>query len=214
MLTCHSCGSQFSFKNSSHVECPHQSGESVGVPSSTPHPPSPVTSRPSTPNSDHLPQTESLPSWNVSMDTQGQQLTLHFSSRTHATFSAAWSDPGLGIYTLMPPVYSISQVQPSWALVPTRFSWPMHIPNVPVTSVRPTPGGRGRKACILSSVIACILASVMDYLPDQPWTTGPLLTYGVLQEGVPKSQSLRRWHSHRQSLCVWWSVCMRRYAHL
>ncbi|KAM7335335.1 hypothetical protein ACRRTK_005812 [Alexandromys fortis] len=72
---------KFSFKNSSHVECPHQSG--------------------------------SLPSWNVSMDTQGQQLTLHFSSRTHATFSAAWSDPGLGIYTLMPPVYSISQTQGS-----------------------------------------------------------------------------------------------------
>ncbi|XP_026644078.1 interleukin-17 receptor E [Microtus ochrogaster] len=72
---------KFSFKNSSHVECPHQSG--------------------------------SLPSWNVSMDTQGRQLTLHFSSRTHATFSAAWSDPGLGIDTLMPPVYSISQTQGS-----------------------------------------------------------------------------------------------------
>lgn len=80
------------------------------------------------------------------MDTQGQQLTLHFSSRTYATFSAAWSDPGLGLDTLMPPVYSISQVRPCWALVPTRFSWPMHIPNPPITSVRPTLGGKRQKS--------------------------------------------------------------------
>ncbi|XP_021021257.1 interleukin-17 receptor E isoform X1 [Mus caroli] len=72
---------KFSFENSSHVECPHQSG--------------------------------SLPSWTVSMDTQAQQLTLHFSSRTYATFSAAWSNPGLGLDTPMPPVYSISQTQGS-----------------------------------------------------------------------------------------------------
>ncbi|EDK99471.1 interleukin 17 receptor E, isoform CRA_a [Mus musculus] len=84
----------FSFENSSHVECPHQSG-------------------PELPSSDHLPQTGSLPSWTVSMDTQAQQLTLHFSSRTYATFSAAWSDPGLGPDTPMPPVYSISQTQGS-----------------------------------------------------------------------------------------------------
>ncbi|XP_060487686.2 interleukin-17 receptor E isoform X5 [Panthera onca] len=53
------------------------------------------------------------PSWNVSMDTQAQQLVLHFSSRMHATFSAAWSHPGLGQDSLVPPVYSISQTQGS-----------------------------------------------------------------------------------------------------
>nr|XP_023475763.1 interleukin-17 receptor E isoform X2 [Equus caballus] len=74
---------KFSFGNSSHVECPHRTGE---------------------------PKT---PSWNVSMDTQAQQLILHFSSRTHATFSAAWSHPGLGQNGLLPPVYSISQTQGS-----------------------------------------------------------------------------------------------------
>ncbi|XP_055484577.1 interleukin-17 receptor E [Psammomys obesus] len=72
---------KFSFENSSHIECPHQSG--------------------------------SLPSWSVSMDTQAQQLILHFSSTTHATFSAAWSNPGLGLDSLMPPVYSISQTHGS-----------------------------------------------------------------------------------------------------
>ncbi|XP_021571545.1 interleukin-17 receptor E [Carlito syrichta] len=72
---------KFSFGNSSHVECPHQTG--------------------------------SLTSWNVSMDTQAQQLILHFSSRMPATFSAAWSHPGLGQDTLVPPVYSVSQTQGS-----------------------------------------------------------------------------------------------------
>lgn len=72
------------------------------------------------------------------MDTQAQQLSLHFSLRTYATFSAAWSSPGLGLDTSMPPVYSISQVWPSWGLLPTRSSWPMHILNLPVTSVRQT----------------------------------------------------------------------------
>ncbi|XP_014653114.1 PREDICTED: interleukin-17 receptor E [Ceratotherium simum simum] len=70
---------KFSFGNSSHVECPHQTA----------------------------------PSWNVSMDTQAQQLILHFSSRTHATFSAAWSHPGLGQNSLVPPVYSVSQTHGS-----------------------------------------------------------------------------------------------------
>ncbi|XP_040594745.1 interleukin-17 receptor E isoform X2 [Mesocricetus auratus] len=77
---------KFSFENSSHIECPHQSG--------------------------------SLPSWSVSMDTQGQQLTLRFSSTTYATFSAAWSNPDLGLDALVPPVYSISQTQGS---VPVTF---------------------------------------------------------------------------------------------
>ncbi|XP_008575718.1 PREDICTED: interleukin-17 receptor E [Galeopterus variegatus] len=72
---------KFSFRNSSHVECPRQ--------------------------------TESLTSWNVSMDTQAQQLILHFSSRIHATFSAAWSHPGLRQDTLVAPVYSVSQTQGS-----------------------------------------------------------------------------------------------------
>ncbi|XP_045717813.1 interleukin-17 receptor E isoform X5 [Mirounga angustirostris] len=53
------------------------------------------------------------PSWNVSMDTQTQQLVLHFSSRIHATFSAAWSQPSLGQDSLVHPVYSISQTQGS-----------------------------------------------------------------------------------------------------
>lgn len=46
------------------------------------------------------------------MDTQAQQLILHFFTRTHATFSAAWSPPGLGQDSWAPPVYSISQVGP------------------------------------------------------------------------------------------------------
>ncbi|XP_023561690.1 interleukin-17 receptor E isoform X2 [Octodon degus] len=70
---------KFYFENSSHVECPHQSG--------------------------------SLPSWNVSAATQAQQLILHFSSRTSASFSATWSYPGLELDTAMSPVYSISQAQ-------------------------------------------------------------------------------------------------------
>ncbi|XP_037657421.1 interleukin-17 receptor E isoform X2 [Choloepus didactylus] len=52
-------------------------------------------------------------SWNVSMDTQAQQLILHFSSRTHATFSAAWSNPGSGQDSVVSPVYSVSQTQGS-----------------------------------------------------------------------------------------------------
>ncbi|XP_046281683.1 interleukin-17 receptor E isoform X2 [Marmota monax] len=72
---------KFFFENTSHVECPQQSG--------------------------------SLISWNVSMDIQAQQLVLHFSSRMQATFSAAWSYPGLRPDTLIPPVYSVSQTQGS-----------------------------------------------------------------------------------------------------
>ncbi|XP_075407032.1 interleukin-17 receptor E [Tenrec ecaudatus] len=52
-----------------------------------------------------------VPSWNVSMNTQAQQLILHFSSRTPATFSAAWSPRGSGQDSWVPPVYSISQTQ-------------------------------------------------------------------------------------------------------
>ncbi|EHB13893.1 Interleukin-17 receptor E [Heterocephalus glaber] len=65
------------------------------------------------PSSDPLLQTGSLMSWNVSMATHAQQLILHFSSRMHATFSAAWSHPGLGLDTSVSPVYSISQTQGS-----------------------------------------------------------------------------------------------------
>ncbi|XP_007944053.1 interleukin-17 receptor E [Orycteropus afer afer] len=74
---------KFSIANSSHIECPHRTGE-------------PMT-----------------PSWNVSMDTQAQQLILHFSSRTHATFSAAWSHPGSGQDSFVLPVYNVSQTQGS-----------------------------------------------------------------------------------------------------
>nr|XP_013001759.1 interleukin-17 receptor E isoform X2 [Cavia porcellus] len=65
-------------------------------------------------NSSHVEcphQRGALVSWNVSMATGAQQLILHFSSRMHATFSAAWSHPGLGLDTSMSPVYSISQTQ-------------------------------------------------------------------------------------------------------
>ncbi|XP_042092513.1 interleukin-17 receptor E isoform X4 [Ovis aries] len=72
---------KFSFRNSSHVECPHR--------------------------------TFAAPSWNVSMDTQAQQVVLHFSSRTHVTFSAAWNYPGLGQDSVVPPVYSVSQTRGS-----------------------------------------------------------------------------------------------------
>uniref|UniRef100_A0A8C6BCU8 Interleukin-17 receptor E n=2 Tax=Monodon monoceros TaxID=40151 RepID=A0A8C6BCU8_MONMO len=71
---------KFSFGNSSHVECPHQTF---------------------------------APSWNVSMDTQAQQLVLHFSSRMPATFSAAWSHSGLGQDSMVLPVYNVSQTQGS-----------------------------------------------------------------------------------------------------
>ncbi|KAJ1069171.1 hypothetical protein K5549_000482 [Capra hircus] len=72
---------KFSFRNSSHVECPHR--------------------------------IFAAPSWNVSMDTQAQQVVLHFSSRTHVTFSAAWNYPGLGQDSVVPPVYSVSQTRGS-----------------------------------------------------------------------------------------------------
>ncbi|KAI4553926.1 hypothetical protein MJT46_016106 [Ovis ammon polii x Ovis aries] len=78
---------KFSFRNSSHVECPHR--------------------------------TFAAPSWNVSMDTQAQQVVLHFSSRTHVTFSAAWNYPGLGQDSVVPPVYSVSQVWRS----DVQFAW-------------------------------------------------------------------------------------------
>ncbi|XP_045145778.1 interleukin-17 receptor E [Echinops telfairi] len=58
-----------------------------------------------------------VPSWNVSMDTQARQLILHFSSRTPATFSAAWSPQGLGQDSWVPPVYSISQTQGASSLI-------------------------------------------------------------------------------------------------
>ncbi|XP_070311664.1 interleukin-17 receptor E isoform X2 [Odocoileus virginianus] len=66
-------------------------------------------------NSSHIecPHRTFAPSWNVSMDTQAQQVVLHFSSRTHVTFSAAWSHPGLGQDSVVPPVYSVSQTQGS-----------------------------------------------------------------------------------------------------
>ncbi|XP_006887757.1 PREDICTED: interleukin-17 receptor E [Elephantulus edwardii] len=78
---------KFSFTNSSHVECPHRTGE-------------PTTS-----------------SWNVSMDTQAKQLVLHFSSRTHASFSAVWSPPGMGQASAELPVYTVSQTQGSGPVV-------------------------------------------------------------------------------------------------
>ncbi|XP_054585419.1 interleukin-17 receptor E isoform X4 [Eptesicus fuscus] len=66
-------------------------------------------------NSSHIecPHRTAAPSWNVSMGTQAQQLILHFSTRMHATFSAAWSHPDMGQDSLLPPVYSISQTQGS-----------------------------------------------------------------------------------------------------
>ncbi|XP_059736007.1 interleukin-17 receptor E isoform X5 [Bos taurus] len=67
-------------------------------------------------NSSHVEcphRTFAAPSWNVSMDTQAQQVVLHFSSRTHVTFSAAWNHPGLGQDSVVPPVYSVSQTQGS-----------------------------------------------------------------------------------------------------
>ncbi|XP_043742224.1 interleukin-17 receptor E isoform X2 [Cervus elaphus] len=66
-------------------------------------------------NSSHIecPHRTFVPSWNVSMDTQAQQVVLRFSSRTHVTFSAAWSHPGSGRDSVVPPVYSVSQTQGS-----------------------------------------------------------------------------------------------------
>lgn len=54
------------------------------------------------------------------MDTQAQQLVLHFSSRMHATFSAAWSHPGSEQDSVVPPVYSVSQVWPGQGSAPTQ----------------------------------------------------------------------------------------------
>ncbi|XP_043298765.1 interleukin-17 receptor E isoform X7 [Cervus canadensis] len=67
-------------------------------------------------NSSHIEcphRTFAVLSWNVSMDTQAQQVVLRFSSRTHVTFSAAWSHPGSGRDSVVPPVYSVSQTQGS-----------------------------------------------------------------------------------------------------
>ncbi|XP_025740722.1 interleukin-17 receptor E isoform X3 [Callorhinus ursinus] len=127
---------KFSFGNSSHVECPHRTGEPLSDPGWDPLPPlnpyptvtkpdwSPVLislattaqllSPPANRMSPMMPfPTLAAPSWNVSMDTQAQQLVLHFSSRIHATFSAAWSHQSLGQDSLVRPVYSISQTQGS-----------------------------------------------------------------------------------------------------
>lgn len=146
MLTCHSWISQFSFGNSSHVECPHRTGERISDSDWEPLPPFHPHLTVTKPNSSlaltslstaaqllsppadwvsHITpffsHSLAAPSWHVSMDTQAQQLILHFSTRMHATFSAAWSHPGLGQDGLVPPVYSISQVWPSQDLTPTRF---------------------------------------------------------------------------------------------
>lgn len=145
LLTCHSWISQFSFGNSSHVECPHQTfGEPISDPGWDPFPPFHPHATAAKPNSipaltslltaarllspptnhhllhDALSYPLAAPSWNVSMDTQAQQLVLHFSSRMPATFSAAWSHSGLGQDSMVPPVYNVSQVWPSQGLAPTR----------------------------------------------------------------------------------------------
>ncbi|XP_034514647.1 interleukin-17 receptor E isoform X8 [Ailuropoda melanoleuca] len=127
---------QFSFGNSSHVECPHRTGEPISDPGWDPLPPLhpyPTVTKPdaipvltslattaqllSLPTNKMSPMmpfpTLAAPSWNVSVDTQAQQLVLHFSSMMQATFSAAWSHPSLGQDSLVPPVYSISQAQGS-----------------------------------------------------------------------------------------------------
>ncbi|KAF4024097.1 hypothetical protein G4228_016118 [Cervus hanglu yarkandensis] len=73
-------------------------------------------------NSSHIEcphRTFAVLSWNVSMDTQAQQVVLRFSSRTHVTFSAAWSHPGSGRDSVVPPVYSVSQVWRS----DVQFAW-------------------------------------------------------------------------------------------
>ena len=97
------------------------------------------------------------------MDTQAQQLVLHFSSRMHATFSAAWSHPGLGQDSLVPPVYSISQVWPSsqgLSLTPTQGR-----------VARSTAGG-GKQISDLHHVIICLL--------DQPLLAG----FSASQQGL------------------------------
>ncbi|XP_061053203.1 interleukin-17 receptor E isoform X8 [Eubalaena glacialis] len=129
---------KFSFGNSSHVECPHQTfGEPISDPGWDPFPPFHPHATAAKPNSipaltslstaarllspptkhhllhDALSYPLAAPSWNVSMDTQAQQLVLHFSSRMPATFSAAWSHSGLGQDSMLPPVYSVSQTQGS-----------------------------------------------------------------------------------------------------
>lgn len=144
MLTCHFWISQFSFGNSSHVECPHRTGEPISDPGWDPLPPlhpyptgtkpdaSPVLtslattaqllSPPTNRMSPMMPfPTLAAPSWNVSVDTQARQLVLHFSSTMQATFSAAWSPPSLGQDSLVPPVYSISQVWPSQGSPPPPY---------------------------------------------------------------------------------------------
>ncbi|XP_033293201.1 interleukin-17 receptor E isoform X1 [Orcinus orca] len=129
---------KFSFGNSSHVECPHQTfGEPISDPGWDPFPPFHPHATAAKPNSipaltslltaarlllpptnhhllhDALSYPLAAPSWNVSMDTQAQQLVLHFSSRMPATFSAAWSHSGLGQDSMVPPVYNVSQTQGS-----------------------------------------------------------------------------------------------------
>nr|XP_030696564.1 interleukin-17 receptor E isoform X7 [Globicephala melas] len=129
---------KFSFGNSSHVECPHQTfGEPISDPGWDPFPPFRPHATAAKPNSipaltslltaarllspptnhhllhDALSYPLAAPSWNVSMDTQAQQLVLHFSSRMPATFSAAWSHSGLGQDSMVPPVYNVSQTQGS-----------------------------------------------------------------------------------------------------
>uniref|UniRef100_A0A8C0HXG5 Interleukin-17 receptor C/E N-terminal domain-containing protein n=1 Tax=Balaenoptera musculus TaxID=9771 RepID=A0A8C0HXG5_BALMU len=77
-----------------------------------------------------LPTEAGPPSWNVSMDTQAQQLVLHFSSRMPATFSAAWSHSGLGQDSMVPPVYSVSQLSDTRLIVPFLRGWGALCPQV------------------------------------------------------------------------------------
>lgn len=101
---------QFSYGNSSHVECPHRPGEPRGSGCPVPRYPLPL-GRPLAPR---CPRALSLvaaePAWNVSLSVRGLQLRLHLTSSVPASFSAALCQRRGGQCEPEAPVYTVTRV--------------------------------------------------------------------------------------------------------
>lgn len=101
---------QFSYGNSSHVECPHRPGEPRGSEHPIPPCPHPL----GCPHAPRWPRALSLvtaePAWNVSLSVRGLQLRLHLTSSVPASFSAALCQHRAGQCEPEAPVYTVTRV--------------------------------------------------------------------------------------------------------
>lgn len=101
---------QFSYGNSSHVECPHRPGEPRGSEHPIPRCPHPL----GCPHAPRWPRALSLvpaePAWNVSLSVRGLQLRLHLTSSVPASFSAALCQHRAGQCEPEAPVYTVTRV--------------------------------------------------------------------------------------------------------